>query len=106
MRPAGARCSLHESRRRDQFDADLLHLLADRGEDGLGVAALQPCEEEERLEIRPQVKKVFRRDLACHHRVPHTALFQKREQLPKLTDAQPLDVVHLGGEPVTRLIGE
>ena len=85
---------LHICSRREELDAERRHLRGDRAEDRLGVALLQPCEEEERFEIRAQVEEVARVDLARHHRAPDTGFFEKPEHLPELADPHPLDPVH------------
>ena len=77
------------------MNVDFGELVGDRGEDGFGVTLFQFREDDERFHIRPQIEKIFRRNLAGHDRAMNFVFPKKFQQATQLTDAEPLDNIDM-----------
>src|SRR5262245_13104071 len=78
----------------DQFDAFLLQLVGERAKDGMRVLLLESQQNSHGTQIRPNIEQTLGCDLTEHHALSHAALGESRNQLGKLSDLQPNNLIH------------
>ncbi len=79
-----------------ELEAGARELLRDFTEEGLGIASLQSCKKDQRAKVRTHFEQVGRRELACHHGMTSAGFSRGIEQLAKLANPQPMDLVRDG----------
>ena len=81
-------------RRLDEFHAVLFQFIGNRAENRVRILFLEPHEDPHRAQVGPEIKQVFRRDLAEHDDLLHAPAGERGDHLPELADLDPDDVVH------------
>ena len=89
-----------------EIDFDLRQFICERRENGFSVALFKFSQQHHRLQIRPQIVKVFRRDLSGHDRVMNILLTKKFQEPPELSNTHPLDHIDMLPEHRIGLAGE
>ena len=82
--------------RGNERDAVPGEFIANRPKDGLGIAAFQFSEHDQRSQIGDQLVEIFGSDLADHHRLRYRLGFEKFDHFPQLPDPHPFDGLDLG----------
>jgi hypothetical protein len=80
----------------EELEASFRELICDFTKQGLCIAALQLCEEDQRSNVGAQIEQVSRCELARHHRVARARFLRCIEQLAKLAHAQPMNLIRRG----------